>query len=424
MVLKKLSKKLLGFSQKNKFYIRIFTGVMILVPLLIVVSISLIAVQTSQDVRKQAAPYECQMCDGSCISEYEMCPDLLPSDDDDWPDMTCKICTYSSAASGCAIVDDPDCGIEPIATPTATPEPSPTLTPDQQACSDVGGTWEIFNNGCVDSCYLVLNPGAMCTQAMTAGCNCGASQCWDGDTCVDNPIPTATPEPSPTLTPDQQSCSDAGGTWQFFSNSCVDGCTLVLNPGATCLQAITPGCNCGASQCWDGDTCVDNPIATPTPTATPEPSPTLTPDQQSCSDAGGTWQFFNNSCVDSCTLVLNPGAMCLQAITPGCNCGASQCWDGDTCVDNPIPTADPTTPPCAFILTADFNNTGTVDEDDYNILISTLFGFRTDIALVDISGPDGNPDGFADLWDYAELVNQWGQTCPGTPTHTPLPPPP
>lgn len=67
-----------------------------------------------------------------------------------------------------------------------------------------------------------------------------------------------------------------------------------------------------------------------------DPNGTTPPQQSACTAAGGTWQTFPNSCVDSCEKAANPDdIMCLQALTEGCNCGKSQCWDGRTCVDNP-----------------------------------------------------------------------------------------
>lgn len=82
-----------------------------------------------------------------------------------------------------------------------------------------------------------------------------------------------------------QTCSDSGGTWKDFPNSCVDSCALAANPGGiACLDVITQGCDCGPAKCWDGKGCVPNPggtppppTPTPTPTVTPPPTPTPTP---------------------------------------------------------------------------------------------------------------------------------------------------
>ena len=109
------------------------------------------------------------------------------------------------------------------------------------------------------------------------------------------PSPTvAVQGPSPTPT-NQQNCVNSGGAWTQFPNSCVDECLQI-----GCLDIISWGCDCGALQCWDGTSCVNNqvlptptlvppgpiiivntptpvPTSTPRPTATPTPRPTNTP---------------------------------------------------------------------------------------------------------------------------------------------------
>jgi hypothetical protein len=54
-------------------------------------------------------------------------------------------------------------------------------------CSRVGGTWEFFGNGCVDSCFKERSEEPpICTDAMTYGCDCGPDRCWNGETCEAN----------------------------------------------------------------------------------------------------------------------------------------------------------------------------------------------------------------------------------------------
>ncbi len=76
-------------------------------------------------------------------------------------------------------------------------------------------------------------------------------------------------------TAQEKQCAQSGGTWKEFPNSCADICG---NPLA-CLDVLTMGCDCGATQCWNGTTCTGNPgsTPTPTPTITPTPTPTATP---------------------------------------------------------------------------------------------------------------------------------------------------
>ena len=81
----------------------------------------------------------------------------------------------------------------------------------------------------------------------------------------------------------------------------------------------------------------------PVPTAK-FPRPTVSPKYNSCLESGGTWRGFPNSCVDSCALAENPGLMCLQVLTEGCDCGPTACWNGSQCVDNPGVKGVKTTP--------------------------------------------------------------------------------
>jgi len=44
-----------------------------------------------------------------------------------------------------------------------------------EQCETGGGEWRLFNNGCVDSCG---SKPRICTQAVTWGCDCGATKCY------------------------------------------------------------------------------------------------------------------------------------------------------------------------------------------------------------------------------------------------------
>lgn len=105
----------------------------------------------------------------------------------------------------------PSCECIPVELPivpipsdiTPTPEPSPSPKPD--ACLASGGSWKIFENGCVDSCYYAHNPLSNCTHTLTNGCDCGPDKCWDGEKCTPNPEGSFNPQPFedpfPTLSP-------------------------------------------------------------------------------------------------------------------------------------------------------------------------------------------------------------------------------
>ena len=58
---------------------------------------------------------------------------------------------------------------------------------------------------------------------------------------------------------EESTCVLAGGTWNTFSNGCVDSCDLERNPESIlCTQTITDGCDCGPDRCWNGQSCETN----------------------------------------------------------------------------------------------------------------------------------------------------------------------
>ncbi|MBN2368463.1 hypothetical protein JXC34_05585, partial [Candidatus Woesearchaeota archaeon] len=46
-------------------------------------------------------------------------------------------------------------------------------------CSQAGGTWATFSNGCADFC----GDFDACTAALTDSCDCGP-KCWNGTNCI------------------------------------------------------------------------------------------------------------------------------------------------------------------------------------------------------------------------------------------------
>jgi hypothetical protein len=55
---------------------------------------------------------------------------------------------------------------------------------DRSACESSKGVWRQFGNGCVDECRPKLDQFYICTGAITNGCECGKSRCWDGESCI------------------------------------------------------------------------------------------------------------------------------------------------------------------------------------------------------------------------------------------------
>ena len=53
-------------------------------------------------------------------------------------------------------------------------------------------------------------------------------------------------------------CTNSGGKWTGFSNSCVDSCDYVRGYVQICGQILTQGCDCGSDMCWNGNSCEKN----------------------------------------------------------------------------------------------------------------------------------------------------------------------
>lgn len=60
-----------------------------------------------------------------------------------------------------------------------------TTFDNKPICLEQEGNWRKFSNGCVDSCNSNFDEFAICTQAITYGCDCGPSRCWQNNKCVD-----------------------------------------------------------------------------------------------------------------------------------------------------------------------------------------------------------------------------------------------
>lgn len=46
-------------------------------------------------------------------------------------------------------------------------------------------------------------------------------------------------------------CEQNGGSWQQFSNGCVDNCSNKIAQFSMCTTVLTFGCKCGEGKCWD-----------------------------------------------------------------------------------------------------------------------------------------------------------------------------
>lgn len=77
---------------------------------------------------------------------------------------------------------------------------------ETERCTETGGEWKTFPNGCADTCQYVRNPAATsCIQATTKSCDCGPDKCWTGEKCQLNEMEDEEPI---ACTMDAQMCPD------------------------------------------------------------------------------------------------------------------------------------------------------------------------------------------------------------------------
>lgn len=261
---------------------------------------------------------------------------------------------------------------------------TPATSPADPNCTNSGGTWRQFSNGCADFCGTKTpdgrpNPDIACTQALTDSCDCGAGACWDSTTCVGN----STTLPNPNCTYDNTNQIVCPSLSQPIcqpdtqaTGSGTDECGCQLPPTCQPISSATPNqITCSPPNVCDpqGYWCGQDSILTPIPCSTT----TVT----NCSD--GTHDDQCNAdhtkrCVEGTLFTDN-----------SCNLTTS--------TDNPPPTTTNTT-----CYPADINTDGTVNITDLATLISHFFSSDPSTDL--------NHDGIVDLTDYSLLVSAWGQT--------------
>ena len=78
---------------------------------------------------------------------------------------------------------------------------------------------------------------------------------------IENPISESEQEITvveQNISDSQRECEKVEGTWKYYSNTCVDSCSVARmanNEGFGCGAAFTWGCDCGEDKCWNGNTC-------------------------------------------------------------------------------------------------------------------------------------------------------------------------
>lgn len=60
----------------------------------------------------------------------------------------------------------------------------PTTFDERQNCEKSNGMWRDFGNSCAGSCESKLDKFAVCSYAITFGCDCGENRCYYEDKCI------------------------------------------------------------------------------------------------------------------------------------------------------------------------------------------------------------------------------------------------
>jgi len=60
----------------------------------------------------------------------------------------------------------------------------PTTFDDRPNCEKSKGMWRDFGNSCVGKCESKMDKFAVCSYAITFGCDCGANRCYHQDKCI------------------------------------------------------------------------------------------------------------------------------------------------------------------------------------------------------------------------------------------------
>ncbi|KKS97569.1 MAG: hypothetical protein UV73_C0007G0012 [Candidatus Gottesmanbacteria bacterium GW2011_GWA2_43_14] len=126
------------------------------------------------------------------------------------------------------------------------------------ACENQGFKWEVFPNGCVDSCELAGDPKINCTQALTSGCDCGPNACWNGTTCVGNPN-----DPLEWYAPDGLKCTDKNFIKLYNDSLCLSPVGYLSGDTLSDREEET-GCNeDGTGFCYKAGGVIVNEAITP-----------------------------------------------------------------------------------------------------------------------------------------------------------------
>ena len=216
---------------------------------------------------------------------------------------------------------------------------------NKMMCEKTKGNWQIFNNNCANLCDNKFDP-LFCTSIAGFNCNCGNKRCWDGDKCVSDKIGKISWEEK-TKDARQQREAElkeiekktailqvAIISQTLAVNNTINSTTAALSPNAT--TAVTLPQNAAQVELSQPSApAALPPITLPTPIISPELAQKNAEQKTICEKQSGSWKEFQNGFAGNCGSKIAKSSMCTTALTLGCECGESKCWDSEknTCVE-------------------------------------------------------------------------------------------
>ncbi|MBD3250361.1 MAG: hypothetical protein GF381_02210 [Candidatus Pacebacteria bacterium] len=272
--------------------------------------------------------------------------------------------------------------------------------PEKLACEQAGGQWKQFPDACADLCSALEAEG--CATVITESCDCGPNECWhqyqtaDGEKvydCIPNSIPIEPPitqEPKPTdppTTPSPKPTISQNPTYRFDSTSTsslkIYRSPLPFDPNNPINQAFEL-----KVMNLNGDI------------FTVEGTP-------NCNQIDGCFQQFQPNADPSSLNYWHKWKPVYELDQqPEALLDYSNHWDVEGSAD-PYDGSWVVRVGYCPELTADFNSDCQVNSADREFLLNRIWGSSQDDLQADIYGPNGQPDGQVNTWDYSLLVRQW-----------------
>jgi hypothetical protein len=188
-------------------------------------------------------------------------------------------------------------------------------------CEKTEGNWRLFNNDCGDSCEKNFSL-PVCSSAPTYNCDCGKNKCWDGDKCISNKAAKYFWDEIA-----QENKEDREEELEILKEDQEAFYKDIKNKK---IFSITPT----QSKLIEQEI-AKTPSVEPLIEADPEIERINNEKKQLCEQKNGVWKEFKNGCVDNCASQISKLSMCTSAITFGCECGETKCWDSNqnSCIE-------------------------------------------------------------------------------------------